>query len=133
MTSSLFEESDDDIRAITMVIISYQRDVPYQNQLIEQLSSSAINRTKLTDTIAFFDLPNCPARNSELGCTLDVEARVRDSKGQLLHAMIHVDRQRNLLALEVFPWEEWLGKLQIETIEPVRFDEGGINRPESTA
>jgi hypothetical protein len=49
--------------------------------------------------------------------------------GNPLHAIVYRDRRGDLLALEVFPWAEWSGRIDIDSLMPASYDDQGLSKP----
>jgi hypothetical protein len=128
MPHSILDEPLETIRDVARAILNYQGCYFEKEKLKRQLDSAAVNTQRSTGTIVFFEIPGVSG-SDDIYRSLDVEASILDASGNKLHAILFVDHLDNILALEIFPWENWVNELDVKSMEPIRFDEDGISRP----
>lgn len=125
MQRNLRDESADLIKLVTGKIIDFQGNEQLA-RLQNQLRRAAIRRDEANGNVVLFDLETAD-RQFDASSPLDVEARATDTFGNPLHAVVYLDKSRDLLALEVFSWDQWTGGIAAASLTPARYDDQGLS------
>lgn len=115
------------IKIILKKIINFQNNYNV-DYLYDELEKIEIQKFDMNGNIALFKY-NQELREFDPSFSLNVEARVSDISGNPLHAIIYLDSQGHLLALEVFPWDKWNNCIDIDTLRPVIYNDNGLSNP----
>ena len=127
MQRGLRDETTETIKLITEKLINFQGN-DRLTKLHDQLMNAAIRPEETNGNIALFDLKG-PDTQFDASSPLDVEGRLTDTSGNRLHAIVYLDGSGDLLALEVFPWDQWTHAIDVAGLGPVKYDDQGVSRP----
>jgi hypothetical protein len=127
MNPALANEAAKLIKQMVTKIIGFQQGGNL-GRLYDQLNKADLKVVTENSNIVLlnFDGGN---REFDASSPLNVEARVNDASGNPLHAIVYLDQRGDLLAIEVFPWDEWNGGIDIDSLKPASYDDQGLSNP----
>lgn len=127
--SDIRKESVERLLNVVQVITEFQTE-DYSKLLLNKVDIISLDELNSTNTVAVFKNENSRSFKRCICKSLGVEGKLKDTNGNLLHAIVHLDDIDELVALEIFPWGDWTGGLDILSLEPVCFNENGVSRPD---